>query len=119
MKTQQVSGAEHRRTAEAAPRALLTPDALSRARNAIVLSAIADALEKTQRMTEGDLRYIVIDDVMAKSWAKSIRTAIEGLGEIDRLKMLLTRYRDETPIGHQPPMIANVVDSVLGRGSIA
>lgn len=31
------------------------------------------------------------------------------------LKRLLARYRDETPIGHQPHMIAHLVDEALGR----
>ena len=35
--------------------------------------------------------------------------------EIERLRGLLTRYRDETPLGHQPHMIAHLVDEVLGR----
>jgi hypothetical protein len=29
------------------------------------------------------------------------------------LKLLLKRYRDETPLGHQPHMIAHQVDKVL------
>jgi hypothetical protein len=36
--------------------------------------------------------------------------------EIERLRMLLARYRDETPLGHQPHMIAHLVDKALGRG---
>lgn len=28
---------------------------------------------------------------------------------------LLVRYRDETPLGHQPHMIAHLADAVLGR----
>ena len=35
--------------------------------------------------------------------------------EIALLKGLLARYRDETPIGHQPHMIAKQVDDALGR----
>jgi len=31
-------------------------------------------------------------------------------------KALLTRYRDEVPLGHQPHMIAHVVDGYLGEG---
>lgn len=32
------------------------------------------------------------------------------------LRRLLTRYRDETPLGHQPHMIAHLADGALGRG---
>jgi hypothetical protein len=28
---------------------------------------------------------------------------------------LVARYRDETPLGHQPHMIAHEADSALGR----
>lgn len=35
--------------------------------------------------------------------------------EITRLRALIARYRDETPLGHQPHMIAHEVDELLGR----
>lgn len=35
--------------------------------------------------------------------------------DVTRLKGLLARYRDETPLGHQPHMIAHLVDRELGR----
>lgn len=35
--------------------------------------------------------------------------------EIERLRALLARYREETPLGHQPHMIAHEVDKALGR----
>ena len=35
--------------------------------------------------------------------------------ELRRLKALLARYRDETPLGHQPHMIAHQADEALGR----
>lgn len=31
------------------------------------------------------------------------------------LRLLLTRYRLETPLGHQPHMLANKVDEALGN----
>lgn len=34
----------------------------------------------------------------------------------ERLRGLLRRYRDETPLGHQPHMIAGEVDDVLQGG---
>jgi hypothetical protein len=35
--------------------------------------------------------------------------------EIEKLHKLLARYRDETPLGHQPHMIAHEADELLGR----
>lgn len=37
--------------------------------------------------------------------------------QIHRLRYLLARYRDETPLGHQPSMIAHLADEALGRAS--
>ena len=36
--------------------------------------------------------------------------------ENGELRRLLARYRDETPLGHQPHMIAHQADGALGRG---
>ena len=33
--------------------------------------------------------------------------------EVERLRELLIRYRNETPLGHQPHMIAHEVDAAL------
>ena len=35
--------------------------------------------------------------------------------EIEQLRALLVRYRDDVPLGHQPHMIAHLVDEALGR----
>lgn len=35
--------------------------------------------------------------------------------ENTELRRLLSRYRDETPLGHQPHMIAHQADDALGR----
>lgn len=35
--------------------------------------------------------------------------------ETANLRRLLARYRDETPLGHQPHMIAHQVEDALGR----
>lgn len=35
--------------------------------------AIADALEKSPRMTEGGLKFMVIDDHLALQWARWLR----------------------------------------------
>lgn len=34
---------------------------------------------------------------------------------VAELRRLLARYRDETPLGHQPHMIAHLADKALGR----
>jgi len=59
--------------------------------------------------------YLDIDDVAAQS-TLAMRQLAELRGEIERLRILLARYRDETPLGHQPHMIAHLVDRALGRG---
>lgn len=38
-----------------------------------------------------------------------------GSVDVKHLRTLLARYRDETPLGHQPHMIAYEVDKALGR----
>lgn len=35
--------------------------------------------------------------------------------ELDTARKLLARYRHETPLGHQPHMIAHLADKALGR----
>jgi|CXWL01.1.fsa_nt_gi hypothetical protein len=40
--------------------------------------------------------------------------ALAADAKMDLLCALLTRYRDETPLRHQPHMIAHQVDEVLG-----
>jgi septal ring factor EnvC (AmiA/AmiB activator) len=39
--------------------------------------------------------------------------------QIRALHILLARYRDETPICHQPHMIAHQADAALGRAALA
>jgi len=50
----------------------------------------------------------------------TIRGLVERIAmlekEVYQGKALLTRYRDEVPLGHQPHMIAHVVDRYLEAG---
>jgi len=39
--------------------------------------------------------------------------AEQAEAEVERLRALLIRYRTETPLGHQPHMIAHEVDAAL------
>lgn len=43
------------------------------------------------------------------------RIANAAADHIELLERLLARYRDETPLGHQPHMIAYEADAALGR----
>lgn len=45
--------------------------------DSLLLTAIADTLEKAPRLdaTETDPGYVVIDDEMARAWARAIRNA--------------------------------------------
>lgn len=42
----------------------------------------------------------------------SLRAVSDHIAELERL---LRRYRTETPLGHQPHMIAHEVDAILGK----
>lgn len=55
-----------------------------------------------------------VDGFDEDAWAKDLTSAA---AEIERLRTLLARYRDETPLGHQPHMIAHEVARALGRES--
>jgi hypothetical protein len=56
-------------------------------------------------------------DVFDAMWPK---TDVEELARLRtdnaELRWLLARYRDETPLGNQPHMIAHQADEALGRG---
>lgn len=56
------------------------------------------------------------DDLDREKAAHEYTQGILGsvLDENDTLRALLTRYRNETPLGHQPHMIAHEVDAALG-----
>jgi hypothetical protein len=56
------------------------------------------------------LRAEMDDDA---AWRALSGIAEQQASEIDRLLALLRRYRTETPLGHQPRMIAHEVDEVL------
>ena len=43
------------------------------------------------------------------------REISELLDRVALLRSLLVRYRDEVPLGHQPHMLAHLVDEALGR----
>ncbi|HSG20131.1 MAG TPA: hypothetical protein VLA31_05120 [Burkholderiaceae bacterium] len=43
------------------------------------------------------------------------REISELLDRVALLRSYLVRYRDEVPLGHQPHMLAHLVDKALGR----
>jgi len=45
----------------------------------------------------------------------SRQACVEAADELEKLRALLARYRDETPIAHQPHMLAHLVDKALCR----
>lgn len=61
-----------------------------------------------------------VPDVLGWLRTRAIADAAEELARLraenGELRRLLTRYRDETPLGHQPHMIAHQADEALGRG---
>lgn len=62
---------------------------------------------RTQLGTVLPTRWIHADDAWNAAGAHA-----------ERLRRLLERYRDETPIGHQPHMVAHQADEALGRPNV-
>lgn len=58
-----------------------------------------------------DRLFLELSQVTQATTAKEI--ALQD--KVRRLHILLARYRDEVPLGHQPHMIAHLVDAELGR----
>ena len=58
-----------------------------------------------------DRLFLELSQVTQATTAKEI--ALQD--KVRRLHILLARYRDEVPLGHQPQMIAHLVDAELGR----
>ena len=58
-----------------------------------------------------DRLFLELSQVTQATTAKEI--ALQD--KVRRLHILLARYRDEVPLGHQPHMIAHFVDAELGR----
>jgi uncharacterized membrane protein YccC len=67
----------------------------------------ADAKEIAELRAEAAANFI-----RAREWAER---AGRLEAEAAELRKLLARYRDETPLGHQPHMIAHQADEALGR----
>jgi len=71
---------------------------------------MTDLLERLQSAHENSQQRIVGSNIFAEA-----ANEIERLWAVnERLKALLMRYRTETPLGHQPHMIAHAVDATLG-----
>lgn len=56
--------------------------------------------------------------IALKQLSDAMAQLAEAQGKIERLRALLHRYRHETPLGHQPHMIAHEVDVALSPSSI-
>ena len=65
-----------------------------------------ERLRKERDDLEAEVRRLMI---IAKNEINTIRE------ERDELLALLERYRNETPVGHQPHMICHVVDAAISR----
>lgn len=60
-------------------------------------------------------RRTQLGTVLPDRWPAADQAWTEAGAYAHRLRTLLTRYRDETPLGHQPHMIAQQADEALGR----
>lgn len=65
-----------------------------------------DHLKAIERLTAAKAEQVALKDTFRKQIG-----VVEA--ERDRLRALLRRYRTETPLGHQPHMIAHEVDAAL------
>lgn len=62
-----------------------------------------------------EAKYNLMSNSQPTEQAKRI-AALEA--ENEKLRALLARYRNETPLGHQPHMIAHEVDEALREAGI-
>ena len=77
-----------------------------------VLAAWADAA--AARVADPRAALMLTQQAQAIREAATLRAEVERLrAENARLRGLLRRYRAETPLGHQPHMIAHEVDAAL------
>lgn len=77
-----------------------------------MINVIAEPVERWGKALEIDLSPD--QRTILEHLAKAGRDEAERLrAENERLRYLLRRYRNETPLGHQPHMIAHVVDKAL------
>jgi hypothetical protein len=75
-------------------------------------SAAADEIERLRhnvQVTEGLL------DQQTELAAQRLEEIERLRKERDELLALLERYRNETPVGHQPHMICHVVDAAIAK----
>ena len=68
---------------------------------------------------EGDHEYGDYQQALAIAAAKELHSLREQLAvaqaERDELLALVIRYRKETPLGHQPHMIAHLADAAIAK----
>lgn len=67
---------------------------------------------------ENVIDNVVMCDYCHAAKIKSDQQKQELLDRIGRLEALLKRYRNEVPLGHQPQMIAHLVDQELSRNGL-
>lgn len=83
------------------------------------MSSLQDRIESAiDRITSGHaLMRVPVDETDPDTVLRDCQTRIAELeAERDKLRALLARYRNETPLGHQPHMIAHEVDAALQEG---
>lgn len=77
---------------------------------------VAMTLNRFGRAPEGwMLPMIPLHDGYWTPWHEADAEIAQLRAENAELRRLLARYRDETPLGHQPHMIARQADDAIGR----
>jgi hypothetical protein len=66
----------------------------------------------TAKLRVQALEYLALD----QQATEALERAVKAEEEARKLRGLLRRYRKETPLGHQPHMIAAEVDAALKTG---
>ena len=56
-----------------------------------------------------------LSEELYEAWNLGEQVRMEHVDAVEKLEAMLLRYRTETPLGHQPHMIAHEVDAILNR----
>ena len=79
-------------------------------------AALSDsAIDAIRALLGADGKIAFIDDAVAAALLRRETERDAALAREKRLLALLRRYRNETPLGHQPHMIAAEVDAALAE----
>ena len=97
-----------------------TPEVTARLRSRAVVAVLVEEIERLRQVARNVYEVwagsegIPMPETAPEAYL--LRLVEQMRTENGELRRLLARYRDETPLGHQPHMIAHQADEALGRG---